>query len=117
MAAWCYVQERAPLQPKADITLAESAMSMTALLQSEAKNTEAAQATGFDKVVLTLHQQMLKSGKDAEAFKEVPPNNRDPPARLELSQQATNYLLTALYGQEKLHQASLMKILSQLWID
>lgn len=87
---------------KADVTLAESAMRMTALLQDEAKNTGTAEATGFDKVVLTLHQQMLKSGKNAEVFKEVP-SDRDP-ARLELSRQATNYLLTALYGKEKLHQ-------------
>ena len=86
---------------KNDVTLAINSMHVAADFNHEATSEVTLSATGYDKLALNLHLQLLESGKHAEIFKEIPSNSD--PARIALSQQATNYLLTALYGEEELH--------------
>ena len=86
---------------KNDVTLAINSMHVAAEFNHEATSEVTLSATGYDKLALNLHLQLLESGKHAEIFKEIPSNSD--PARIALSQQATNYMLTALYGEEELH--------------
>lgn len=87
--------------PSVDVYLSSTAVQITDLLRRPPSNNASA-AEGFDRFLESLHQQVSTQGKEAEVLKELPESQT--PQRIALSMQATNYLLTSLYGVEKLHE-------------
>lgn len=85
----------------ADVSLSINAMRLVEIFKDEATSEETLAATGYDKFALNFYLQLEEKGKQADILKEVPKSSD--PARIALSQQATNYFLTALYGEESLH--------------
>ncbi|WP_407729747.1 hypothetical protein ACJJU9_24690 [Pseudomonas helleri] len=85
-----------PAGASVNVSLSAAALEITALLRRTATSNASA-AEGFDPLMEDLHQH----GKEAQALQELPKGQTQ--QRIALSLQASNYLLTSLYGGEKLH--------------
>jgi len=89
-----------PAGASVNVSLSAAALKITALLRRTATSNASA-AEGFDPLMEDLHQQLSTHGKEAQALQELPKGQTQ--QRIALSLQASNYLLTSLYGGEKLH--------------
>ena len=86
-----------PAGASVNVSLSAAALEITALLRRTATSS-ASTAEGFDPLMEDLHQQLSTHGKEAQALQELPKGQTQ--QRIALSLQASNYLLTSLYGGE-----------------
>ena len=89
-----------PASVSVKVSLSAAALEITALLRRTATSNASA-AEGFDSLMEGLHQQLSTKGKEAQALQERPKGQSA--QRIALSMQASNYLLTSLYDDEKLY--------------
>lgn len=92
-----------PAGASVNVSLSAAALEITALLHRSVTSNASA-AEGFDPLMEDLHLQLSTHGKEAQALQELPKGQTQ--QRIALSMQASNYLLTSLYGGEKLHHTA-----------